>query len=57
MPEDQGNERLQPPTGSVLIVWAGMGLGAALAHRFAREGKSVAISARNPETIDQVMQS
>lgn len=42
------------PSGSVLIVGAGPGLGAAVARRFAREGMPVAISSRNRDNLNAV---
>jgi NAD(P)-dependent dehydrogenase (short-subunit alcohol dehydrogenase family) len=40
-----------------IIVGAGPGLGAALGRRFAREGFSVALLARNPDTLSPVERS
>ena len=41
----------QPPYARALIVGAGRGLSAALAHRFAREGLAVSLAARNVEKL------
>jgi NAD(P)-dependent dehydrogenase (short-subunit alcohol dehydrogenase family) len=41
-------------SGTVAVVGAGSGLGAAVARRFAREGFNVALLARNPDTLAPV---
>jgi len=41
-------------SGTVAVVGAGPGLGAAVARRFAKEGFNVALLARNPETLTPV---
>jgi len=40
-----------------IIIGAGPGLGAAVAHRFAREGFAVAVVARKRETVDPIAQA
>jgi NAD(P)-dependent dehydrogenase (short-subunit alcohol dehydrogenase family) len=40
--------------GSVIVIGAGPGIGAAVARRFAREGRSIALVARKQATLDAV---